>query len=107
MNEGLQITRRRGERVMIGTDIIVQVAALHEGEVWLKVQSHYGVHDGIVPFGTGHQVSDEVHIHLMTIKGAQARLRIEAPKSVGIYREEVYMRMFGRSIDEAFYEGMA
>ena len=38
-------------------------------------------------------IGDDISITLLEIKGSQVRLGIEAPKGIGIYRQEVYERI--------------
>ena len=38
-------------------------------------------------------IGDDIHITLLEIKGSQAKLGIEAPRSIGIYRNEVYEKI--------------
>lgn len=35
-------------------------------------------------------IGEDIRITLLEIKGSQAKLGIEAPRSIGIYRHEVY-----------------
>jgi len=43
----------------------------------------------------GEQVAigDDIRITLLEIKGSQAKLGIEAPRSTGIYRNEIYEKI--------------
>ena len=38
-------------------------------------------------------VGDDIRITVLEIKGSQARLGIEAPRTIGIYRHEIYERI--------------
>ena len=38
-------------------------------------------------------INDDIEITIIEIKGAQVKLGISAPKSVPIYRKEVYMQI--------------
>jgi carbon storage regulator len=38
-------------------------------------------------------IGDDISVTLLEIKGSQVRLGIEAPKGIGIYRQEVYERI--------------
>lgn len=39
------------------------------------------------------RIGDEIIITVASIRGNYVRLAIEAPKSLGIYRQEIYERM--------------
>jgi len=43
--------------------------------------------------GEAITIGDQVQIKVLSIKGGQVRLGIEAPESVRINREEVYQKM--------------
>jgi len=38
-------------------------------------------------------IGDDISVTLLEIRGSQVRLGIEAPKGIGIYRQEVYERI--------------
>jgi carbon storage regulator len=38
-------------------------------------------------------IGDDIRITVMEIKGSQAKLGIEAPRSIGVYRSEVYEKI--------------
>jgi carbon storage regulator len=38
-------------------------------------------------------IGDNVRVRVLEIKGHQVKLGIEAPRSVGVYREEIYQRI--------------
>jgi carbon storage regulator len=38
-------------------------------------------------------IGDDISVTLLEIKGSQVRLGIEAPKGIGIYRQEIYERI--------------
>jgi carbon storage regulator len=44
------------------------------------------VEEGIV-------IGDDVRVRVLEIKGHQVKLGIEAPRSTGVYREEIYRRI--------------
>jgi carbon storage regulator len=39
------------------------------------------------------RIGDDVTIKVLSVKGQQVRLGIEAPRSVGVHREEIYLRI--------------
>ena len=43
-------------------------------------------------------VGDDIRITLLDIKGSQAKLGIEAPQSVGIYRSEIYEKIVAENL---------
>lgn len=38
-------------------------------------------------------IGDDIRITLLEMKGAQVKLGIEAPRSIGIYRNEIYEKI--------------
>jgi len=38
-------------------------------------------------------IGDNIEIRVLDIRGFQARLGIEAPKEIGVHREEIYERI--------------
>lgn len=38
-------------------------------------------------------IGDDVKVTLLSFKGNQAKIGIEAPSTVGVHREEVYLRI--------------
>lgn len=44
------------------------------------------VEEGIV-------IGDDVRVRILEIKGHQVKLGIDAPRSTGVYREEIYQRI--------------
>jgi carbon storage regulator len=43
--------------------------------------------------GEAINIGDDVKISIMDVKGQSVRIGVEAPRSTGIYREEIYGRM--------------
>ncbi|MFZ5862108.1 MAG: carbon storage regulator CsrA [Nitrospirota bacterium] len=41
----------------------------------------------------GIMIGDQVRVRVLEIKGHQVKLGIEAPRSTGVYREEIYQRI--------------
>lgn len=42
--------------------------------------------------GESVMVGDDITVTVLSVKGTQVRLGIDAPQSVGVHREEVYER---------------
>jgi len=38
-------------------------------------------------------IGEDIVVHILEIKGSQVRIGIEAPKGVGVHRQEVYERI--------------
>lgn len=43
-------------------------------------------------------IGDDIRITVLEIKGSQAKLGIEAPRSIGIYRNEVYEKIITENL---------
>jgi carbon storage regulator len=43
-------------------------------------------------------IGDDIRITVLEIKGSQAKLGIEAPRSLGIYRNEVYEKIITENL---------
>jgi carbon storage regulator len=43
--------------------------------------------------GEALQIGSEVSVTVLGVKGNQVRLGINAPRDVGVYREEIYLRI--------------
>lgn len=41
----------------------------------------------------GIMIGDNVRVRVLEIKGHQVKIGIEAPRSTGVYREEIYQRI--------------
>ena len=47
------------------------------------------------------RIGDDIRIVVREIKGRQVRLGVEAPLSVPVYREELFLKIQGESEEEA------
>jgi carbon storage regulator len=41
----------------------------------------------------GIMIGDDIRVRVLEVKGHQVKLGIEAPRSTGVYREEIYQRI--------------
>ncbi|MCC6221841.1 MAG: carbon storage regulator CsrA [Deltaproteobacteria bacterium] len=51
--------------------------------------------------GESVYIGDNIQVKLMEIKGNQIRLGVEAPPSVKIYREEIYLQILAENQEAA------
>lgn len=54
--------------------------------------------------GESITIGDNVKVIVVGIDGSQVKLGIEAPKSIEIYREELYERVKGKPFDKKEYK---
>jgi carbon storage regulator len=54
--------------------------------------------------GESITIGDDVKVIVVGIDGSQVKLGIEAPKSIEIYREELYERVKGKPFDKKEYQ---
>jgi carbon storage regulator CsrA len=50
--------------------------------------------------GESLMIGDEITVTVIDVKGNQVRLGINAPKSVAVHREEIYVRIVQESLDK-------
>lgn len=51
--------------------------------------------------GESLMVGDEVKITVLSIKGNQVRIGIDAPKEIAVHREEIYLRIQQEQAEQA------
>ena len=49
--------------------------------------------------GEALKIGDDVTITVLSVRGHQVRIGIDAPKDVGVHREEIYRRIHGDESD--------
>jgi carbon storage regulator len=54
--------------------------------------------------GESITIGDDVKVIVVGIDGSQVKLGIEAPKSIEIYREELYEKVKGKPFDKKEYQ---
>ncbi len=85
----LVLTRKLGESVIIGDDIIVTVLTIDKKQVKLSVNDSEGV---TINLQESISIRDGITVKLVKTDKTQVKLGIEAPKDVTINREEVYKK---------------
>lgn len=50
-------------------------------------------------------IGDDITVTLLEIKGAQVKLGIEAPKSIGIHRNEIYEKIREENLNSSNISG--
>ena len=89
----LVLTRRVGAKILIGSDIALELKAIRAGgnaefEIVTPTQT-YSVTRKI---DGAFQIGEDITIELCNLSPCQARLGITAPRSVSVDREEVRAR---------------
>lgn len=90
----LVLMRREDESFIIDERIIVTVTQISKNYVSIRVTE--GEEQPVIMSGKVEDIlsiSENIKIKILLTNGRQARLGIDAPNNVSIYRKEVYMRM--------------
>lgn len=90
----LVLTRRPGQAIMIGESLEVGLRQLPGEEMTLSVASQHPV-----PVeGTNHHltIGHSVEVQVLAVMKTKARIGIEAPRRVPVFRKEVYEDIHGR-----------
>lgn len=51
--------------------------------------------------GEALKIGDDVTLTVLSVRGHQVRIGIDAPKDVGVHREEIYRRIHGDDSDDS------
>ena len=90
----LVVTRRAGDAIHIGGDIMVRVTEVHAGQVQLAIT--LDGRDGLGPgalavtrrAGDKIQIVPDIVVYIASIRSSQVRLGVDAPPTVRIARSE-------------------
>ena len=91
----LVVTRRAGESIRVGDDIVVRVIDVHAGQVQLAL-SLAGA-GRIIPrelavvrrAGDTIRIAPDIVVRVGAVRGGQVRLGIDAPRATRIVRDEL------------------
>jgi len=100
----LVLTRKAGQSIMIGDDIEVSVTSVVGEKVHIEVgfRSPLGerVRVGMqaprtVPAKSSQSImiGDDVEVSVLSVIGEKVRIGIQAPRTVPVYRREVYLEI--------------
>lgn len=84
----LVLTRNKGQRVVVGGTMLIEVRDMRRRAALIEVDGRpYAMHERqTIAVG-------DISVTLLGVNGRQARIGVEAPKSVSVHREEVQERI--------------
>lgn len=88
----LILTRRIGESINIGDDILVTILGVKGNTVRIRTATP----ELLIltrKLGEDINISNDIIVTILSIKGMQVRLGITAPRSIQVHREEIYLRI--------------
>lgn len=108
----LVLTRKPGEKLRVGAELVVEVARVEAGKVSLVFETalpltlmpgdvEIGSGDG-APVRVSRKLDDsvvagggagQIEVLVVSVKGEQVRLGIRAPRELSVYREEVWQEI--------------
>lgn len=108
----LVLTRKPGEKLRIGEQLLVEIARVETGKVSLVIESplplvlmpgdvEVGSTDG-TPVRVSRKLDDsvvagsgaaQIEVLVVSVKGEQVRLGIRAPREMAVYREELWQEI--------------
>lgn len=90
----LVLTRSPGQAIMLGESVVVALRQLPGEEMTLSVASQYPVP---VEGTKQHlRIGHSVEVQVLGVEKAKARIGIEAPRRLPVFRKEVYEGIHGR-----------
>lgn len=96
----LVLSRRRGEVIRIGDDIVVTTAAVGLGRATLSIEAPEafgGTFCGTFFKNDVIELSSSVSISIVEVRGCRVRLGFTAPIDVPVHRQEVYEAINNRT----------
>jgi carbon storage regulator len=116
----LVLTRKPGEKIILGNQYQVEVAAVDHGEVKLvfNVDKPVVLMPGNIEIGfsgdiisvkrkvddsvvIGLDAADQIEVLIVSVKGEAVRVGVKAPREVQVHREEIWRQIQEANIEAA------